>query len=58
MEHFGIFLSPLIFGSCNGCSFGAQCHSPGVRGKIVVEGDNIFELLVQSDWKGFEIRVH
>ena len=41
-----------IFGGCNGCGFGVQCHSPGVRGEIVVEGDNIFELLVRRDWEG------
>ena len=47
-----------IFGSYNGCGFGAQCHSPGVRGEIIVEGGDIFKLLVQHNWEGFEIRVH
>ena len=35
-----------IFGGCNCCSFGAQHHSPGVRGEIIIEGNNIFKLLV------------
>ena len=41
-----------IFGGCNGCSFGVQCHSPGVRGEIVIKGDDIFELLVRQDREG------
>jgi len=47
-----------IFGSCNRCSFGAKRHSPGVRGKVVVEGNNIFKLPVSHNREGFEIRVH
>jgi len=47
-----------IFGSRNCCSFGAKRHSPGVRGEIVIEGNNIFKLPVQCDREGFEIRVH
>ena len=35
-----------IFGSRNCCSFGAKRHSPGVRGEIIVEGNNIFKLPV------------
>jgi len=47
-----------IFGSRNRCSFGVKRHSPGVRGEIVVEGNNIFKLLVRRNQEGFEIRVH
>jgi len=47
-----------IFGSCNHCSFGVKRHGPGMRGEIVIEGNNIFKLLVQCNWEGFEIRVH
>ena len=35
-----------VFGGCNGCGFGAQCHSPGMRGEIIIEGDNVLELPV------------
>ena len=35
-----------IFGGCNGCGFGVQCHSPGMRGEIVIVGNDIFELPV------------
>ena len=35
-----------IFGSCNCCSFGVKQHSPGMRGEIIIEGNNIFEFLV------------
>jgi len=47
-----------IFGSRDRCSFGAKRHGPGVRGEIVVEGNNIFKLPVQCNQEGFEIRVH
>jgi len=47
-----------IFGSCNRCSFGVKRHSPGVRGEIIVEGNNIFKLLVRRNREGFQIRVH
>jgi len=47
-----------IFGSRNHCSFGAKKHGPGVRGEIVVEGNNIFKLPVQCNWEGFQIRMH
>jgi len=35
-----------IFGSHNHCSFGAKRHSPGMRGKVIIESDNIFKLPV------------
>jgi len=47
-----------IFGSRNCCSFGAKRHSPGMRGEIIVEGNNIFKLLVRHNQEGFQIRVH
>jgi len=47
-----------IFGSRNRCSFGAKRHSPGMRGEIIVEGDNIFEFPVRCNREGFQIRVH
>ena len=47
-----------IFGSHNRCSFGAKRHSPGVRGKVVVKGNNIFKLPVRRNREGFQIRVH
>ena len=47
-----------IFGSCNRCSFGAKRHSPGMRGEVIIEGNNIFKLPVRCNWEGFEIRVH
>jgi len=43
-----------VFGSRNRCSFGAERH----RSKVVVEGNNIFELPVRRNREGFQIRVH
>jgi len=47
-----------IFGSRNCCSFGAKRHSSGVRGEIVIEGNDIFKLPVRRNQEGFQIRVH
>ena len=47
-----------IFGSHNRCRFGAKRHSPGMRGEIVVESDNIFEFPVQHNREGFQVREH